>query len=88
MKIFDLRVSADRCVAGLVLLSVSLLLLRRIKLRCWLLSFVHSILIERKICFVRFWLIVRQCVMISSYRTIFSPIVLIQRLVPNTCLLA
>ena len=77
----DLGVSADRGVAGLVLVKISLLLLLRDELRSRLLNLNHAILSEWEICFIGLLLfIISESMMVSSYR-VGSPIVLIQRLV-------
>jgi hypothetical protein len=78
LVVIDLRVSAHRGVATLILVNIWLLLLLRDKLRCGLLNFYHHILGEKAVCFIGLYIfIVIESVMVSPYWAIGSSGVLI-----------
>ena len=84
----DLGVSANRRVAGLVIVAICLLLLLRVKRWRWLLNLGYTTLVEGKIGLVCLEVIIIHGMVVSSDRSINSPVVLVQRLVPNTSVFA
>ena len=73
----DLGVSADRCVAWFVLVSISLLLLLWIKWRCGLLNFNHAILAEWETCLIDSLTFIDTWSVLVSSNRIYSPTILI-----------